>query len=296
MTFEMPPGPVVLEPQDSPDHPLAPWFAGARQIRRDRYAGASPRHGSRALITMVHNEPVFLPIWLRYYSRWFRPDDIYVLDNETDDGSTDRPGFVRIPVDHDTVDHTWMVRTIERLQHELLDRYDLVLVTDVDEIVTPVPEWGTLGDYLDRFDEEWVNCLGYELLHVPESEPPLRLERPILDQRGHWFFNDGYNKAALATAPLTWKPGFHGRADQHFNLDPDLRLIHLHRMDHGICRERHRTRKRKAWAAEDAARGWAVHNQISEDAEFDRWFSEDSGFPLIPIRLERIPATWRGRF
>jgi hypothetical protein len=299
MTFEMPAGPVVLEPQDSPGHPLAPWFAGAREARRRHYAsraGAAPRARTRALITMVHNEAVFLPIWLRYYGRFFAPEDIYVLDNETTDGSTERDGFVRIPVEHDTVDHTWMVRTIEGLQHELLQRYDVVLVTDVDEIVAPVPEWGTLGEYLDRFDEEWVNCLGYELLHLPEREPALRLDRPVLDQRGHWFFNDGYDKAALATIPLTWKPGFHGRADQHFNLDPDLRLIHLHRMDHGICRERHRVRKRKPWAQEDADKGWAAHNQISEDAEFDRWFAQDSCFPGVEIKPERIPASWRGLF
>jgi hypothetical protein len=298
MTFEMPPGPVVLEPQDSPEHPLAPWFAGARELRRLHYAARPPApHGRRrALVTMVHNEPVFLPIWLRYYSRFFAPEDTYVLDNDTTDRSTERDGFVRIPVAHDTVDHTWMVRTIEGLQHELLERYAMVLVTDVDEIVCPVPEWGTLGRYLDRFDEEWVNCLGYELAHRPEVEPPLRLDRPILDQRGHWFFNDGYNKAALATTPLTWKPGFHGRADQHFNLDPDLRLVHLHRMDYDICRERHRTRKRKPWAEEDAAKGWAVHNRLSEDAEFDRWFTEDSGFSAIPMKLERIPGGWRGLF
>ena len=48
---------------------------------------------------MVYNEAVFLPIWLRYYSRFFAPDDIYVLDHESTDGSTSGSGFVRIPVD-----------------------------------------------------------------------------------------------------------------------------------------------------------------------------------------------------
>ena len=188
--------PPALEPQDSPEHPLAPFFAAARRGRRDHYAAPGrKRPTSRALITMVHNEAVFLPIWLRYYSRFFAPGDIYVLDNDSTDGSTDRDGFVRIPVVHDSVDHVWMVRTIEELQHELQERYDVVLVTDVDEIVAPVPEWGTLGAYLDRFDEESVNCLGYEILHMP-GEAALDVDRPILDQRGHWFSNGAYNKAA----------------------------------------------------------------------------------------------------
>lgn len=296
MSSEVPQSQPVLEPQDSPDHPLAEFFAPARRGRRERYATRErKRHNSRALITMVCDEAVFLPIWLRYYSRFFSPDDIYVLDNGSIDGSTERDGFVRIPVEHDAVDHTWMVRTIEDLQHELQERYDVVLVTDVDEIVAPVPEWGTLGAYLDRFDEESVNCLGYELLHMP-GEPPLDSDRPILDQRGHWFVNDAYDKAALATVPLTWRPGFHGRADGWFNPDPDLRLIHLHRVDYEICRARHRTRTSRPWADEDARRGWAAHNRITGEAEFERWFYEDSCFDTIEIRPEPIPASWRGLF
>jgi hypothetical protein len=289
---------LELEPNDSPDHPLAPWFAGARQRRREHYARARPpqRTRRRALITIVHNEPVFLTIWLRYYSRFFAPEDIYVLDNESTDKSTTQGGFIRIPVAHDSVDHTWMVETIQQLQHELIERYDVVLVTDVDEIVAPDPVHGTLGDYLDRFDEEWVNCLGYELLHMREIEPPLRLDQPILEQRGHWFVNGAYDKAALATVPMTWRPGFHGRSDFHYNLDPDLRLIHLHRMDYDICRERHRVRSRKPWAPHDAESGWAIHNQITEEADFQRWFYEDSCFENFAIKPERIPSPWRGLF
>jgi glycosyl transferase family 2 len=287
-----------LEPQDSPGHPAARWFSKARRERAEHYASRpklkSPR--TRAIITMVHNEPVFLPIWLGYYSRFFGAEDIYVLDNESTDGSVDRDGFVRIPVSHDSVDHAWMVDTIQGLQHELLERYDVVVVTDVDEIVAPVPQLGNLGAYLDRFDEEWVNCLGYEILHLKDQEPPLQLERPILDQRRNWFINGAYDKAAVAMSPMSWRPGFHGRDDFHYRPDPDLRLIHLHRVDYEICRERHRTRSRRAWAERDAVEGWAIHNRIVADADFERWFYEDSCFDDIEIRLEEIPANWRGVF
>jgi hypothetical protein len=290
--------PPVLEPYDSEGHPFAEYFLPARRGRRERYAGWTgkpPKPRRRALVTMVHNEPVFLPIWLSYYSRFFRPEDIYVLDNDTNDGSTRREGFVRIEVSHRRVDHTWMVRTIEQLQHELMQRYDVVVVTDVDEIVAPVPEWGTLAEYLDRIEEESVNCLGYELLHM-RDEPPLDLTRPILDQRGHWFINDAYDKAAIATVPLTWRPGFHGRADGAFNPDPDLRLIHLHRVDYDICLARHKLRRRRRWARDDLQLGWAGHNRITDAAQFERWFYEDSGFANIEIAPEPIPPSWRGLF
>lgn len=288
----------LLLPGDSPEHPLAPWFEDIRARRRKHYADSVPaaRPPTRALITIVHNEPVFLPIWLRYYSQFFKPDDIYVLDNESTDEATERAGFVRIPVEHDSVDHVWMVKAIEELQHELVRRYDVVLVTDVDEIVVPDPRFGTLGDYIDRFDEDWVNCLGYELLHIRELEPPIRLDRPILEQRGHWFYNDGYDKAALATVPMRWKPGFHGRSDYQFNVDPDLRMIHLHRMDFEICLERHRVRSRKPWAERDARQRWAIHNRVTDEEQFERWFYEDSSVVNLEIKPERIPDAWRGAF
>jgi Glycosyl transferase family 2 len=290
---------IELQADDSPDHPMAAWFADARRRRRDHYAvqsAALPARRSRALITIVHNEALFLPIWLAYYSRFFAPQDIYVLDHESSDESIGLGGFQRIPVTHDSVDHPWMVETIERLQHELIERYDMVLVTDVDEIVIPHPRSGTLGEYLDRFDEEWVNCLGYELLHMRDSEPPLRLDRPILDQRGHWFYNDGYDKAALATVPMSWRPGFHGRKDFGFNLDPDLRLIHLHRMDYATCLQRHRIRSRRPWAELDARKRWAIHNRVIDDEEFRHWFYEDSCVVNLEIKPERIPPAWHGLF
>ncbi len=290
-----------LKPWDSPNHLMAPWFGTARRRRAEHYAQRTPRRHppTRALVTIVHNESVFLPIWLRYYSRFFAAQDIYVLDHQSTDGCTAQGAFQRIAVTHDSVDHTWMVQRIEALQHELLKSYELVVVTDVDEIIAPAPALGTLGDYLDRFDEEWVNCLGYELLHLPDREPRLDLNRPILDQRQFWYFNGAYDKAAVATVPMTWRPGFHGRADFQFNPDPDLRLIHLHRMDYGICLQRHRVRGQLPWAPLDAEKRWAVHNQIVDEAQFHQWFTRDSGFEGFAgfsMQVEQIGALWQGLF
>ncbi len=285
---------IELEPQDSPDHPVAPWFAKARRERRKHYASRPRRRlpRRRAIITMVHNEPVFLPIWLGYYSRWFAPEDVFVLDNDTTDGSTAREGFVRIPAPRDRMDEQWRVETVQALQHELIGHYEIVMVTDIDELVAPVPQLGNLGEYLDRFDEEWVNCLGYELLHLKDREPPLDPSRPILSQRHYWFPNGGYDKAAVTMAPLQWRTGFHGRADYHYNPDPDLRLIHLHRMDYEICLARHHTRRGRVYAQRDRDEKRSLHNQITEGEAFERWFYEDSCFDGVPIELEEIPRAW----
>jgi hypothetical protein len=291
------PGDVKIpEPREGSAHPMGAQVESLRRTRGDRRAARPGAGKRRAALTIVRNEPVFLPIWLGYYSRFFAPEDLYVLDHESTDDSTARDGFVRIPVRHDTVDHTWMVRTIEEHQHELLERYDAVLVTDVDEIVAPHPEWGTLDEYIDRLEEEFVNCVGYELIHLVDREPPFDAERMILDQRRYWFANNIYNKPAIATEPMRWTPGFHRTEDLRMRVDPDLYLIHLHRMDYGICLDRHRYRQSRAWNDRDVELGWASHNRITDEEEFARWFYEDASVEWAEVVVEPIPAAWRGLF
>jgi hypothetical protein len=291
--------PVAPDPVPEAPHPLGEYFENLRRWRRRHYADKDREAGrrkSRAVLTIVHDEAIFLPIWLRYYSQFFSPEHIHVLDHQTTDGSTDGEGFVRVPVAHDGVSHRWMVETVAEYQHELMESHDVVLTVDVDEIVAPDPGTGTLGDYIDRLDEPFVNCLGYELIHLPDREPAIDLSRPILEQRHYWFANDGYDKPALAMEPMDWVPGFHGRADGGFHPDPDLRLIHLHRMDYEVCRARHGLRSRRRWGAEDVDRGWAGHNRISSGEDFDRWFLTDSGSEGVDIVIEEIPEAWRRVF
>jgi hypothetical protein len=273
---------------------------GARKARRERQAKSSPGSGKprrRAVLTMVHNEPVFLPIWLDYYSRFFGPDDIYVLDHETSDGSTDGDGFVRVPVTHESVDHIWMVRRIEQEQRALLERYDAVLVTDVDEIVAPLPECGDLAEYVDALDEEdFVTCYGYELIHLIDREGPFDPSKKVLDQRAYWFQNGAYSKSALTMKPSRWEPGFHAREDGRRHLDPDLRMIHLHRMDYDICLARHRYRRGRRWNEHDLSENWARHNLIVDEDEFARWFYGDNSVDDLELRVQEMPASWRGLF
>lgn len=251
---------------------------------------------SRAVATIVHDESFFFPIWLAYYSRFFAPEDIYVLDHDTTDGSTNGEGFTRIPVSHDSVDHQWMVDTVMELQHDLQQRYDVVLFTDVDEIIAPDPDFGTLGDLIDRFDEPFVQCVGKEILHRPDTEAAYDANQPIMSQRHSWFANLGYNKPLLATVPMNWIPGFHGVVSGEINQDPNLYLIHLHRLDYEQCRLRHALRRRRQWNAEDMRRGYAAHNLLDAGEGFDQWFNSEKSVDEAELVVERIPDRWRGIF
>ena len=66
MSVDFPHPGLVLEPHDSPTHPLAASFEDIRKMRRAHYASRPkpPAPRSRAIITMVYNERVFFPLLL----------------------------------------------------------------------------------------------------------------------------------------------------------------------------------------------------------------------------------------
>ena len=267
--------------------------ACAARAPRRAPARAPGARRARAVVTIVHDEPVFLPLWLRYYSRFFAARG-HLRARQRVDRRLDRPrGFVRIPAERDASTTCGWCRRIEALQHELLGRYDVVLVTDVDEVVAPARARGPRR--LPRpFDEEWVNCLGYELLHLPRpraaARPRAADPRParlVVPQRR-------LRQGRARHGADEWRPGFHGRG-LPVRLDPDLRLIHLHRMDYDLCLPATASATAGRGRQRDAA-GWAVHNRITEEAAFARWFHEDSCFGTSRSARSRSGRAWRGVF
>jgi hypothetical protein len=247
---------------------------------------------TRAVFTLVRDERIFLPIWLRYYRQFFAPQDIYVLDHGGAEELADQFEFTRIPVHQPVYGAEWQRETIQRQQHDLIDRYDVVLFVDADEIVAPDPRAGDLGDYLADFDQDYVTCQGYEVLHDVDNEPSFDLSGPVLKQRSSWYHNSIYSKSLVARVPMLWNLGFHHRLDAAKNVDPTLYLIHLHRMDYEICQARHRDRAAFPRADKDLANDWGYQNRITDPTAFRQWFYQDScgGGPIEP---QEIPPHWR---
>ena len=133
-------GGLDIEIHESREHPYAVFFESLRRVRGERYASWKPGMGAekrRAVLTIVQNEAVFLPIWLRYYSRFFAPDDIYVLDHESTDGSTSEVGSsaFRSHMRRLTT-RGWFARS-RRTSTSCSSATTWSSTTDVDEIVAP---------------------------------------------------------------------------------------------------------------------------------------------------------------
>lgn len=252
----------------------------------------NPKKKPFAVFTMAHNEKVFLPIWLKYYSQFFAPEDIYVIDHDTTDGSIEQAKkiykFNVGKVHHGTVhDNKFMITNIRNMQQKLLQQYEIVVYTDTDEIILPDPiSYKGLGDYINKFNHSVVACNSRSVVQQP-TEPPIDLSKPILTQRSVWFSEYLYNKSLISKIPLAWDIGLHGvlhGVSNNINIyydipvDRELILLHLSRMDFNIRKQRGESIAKEKWGAESGvADQWQLKGH-----ELIKWFYNPPFIPIAP--------------
>ena len=205
---------------------------------------------TKAVFTMMSNEKVMLPIWLSYYSRYFKGEDIYVLTHNSQEEhmreSREKFKFNELERNYREIfDTSQQLHIVKEFQKELLSKYDYVLYTDVDEIVVPDPDlYIGLDSFIDQCTDDYVYCKGYEIVHNRELESDLDISQPLLQQRKYWAFNITTSKPLLSKVPLSWINGFH-QLTEHTNddvvkakIDPRLYLLHLKRIDWNMAKDR----------------------------------------------------------
>jgi hypothetical protein len=248
-----------------------------------------------AIFVMVKNESVFLPIWLKYYSRYIDGKDIYVFDHRSIDGSVERClkdyKFNVIQLNYSlSFDHLWFQFVADTVQKKLLHHYEYVIFTDVDEIILPdVNKYRGLDDYIQKLDKNYVRCIGYELIHVPHKEKPYDASESVLSQRRFWYYTHWYNKTLISNQPLNWEIGFHEVPNLESDFDRDLMLIHLHKLDFDLCFKNSFERARLKWPLEDIInnRGW--QNRLTDIDKFRDYYE---GWP-DNFKIEEIPEELR---
>lgn len=230
-----------------------------------------------AVFVMVKDEGYFLPKWLEYYKQFFKPEDIYILDHQSSDGSTDNLDVNVIKVTNDVaVDHTWIVNTIQEQQRKLLENYRCVLFAESDEIV--YSPYQPLNEYISKFlegSDEYVTCIGHEMMQNLEKESPLKDFDPIMPNRNYWFRHPLYDKTLLSKIPLNWAWGFHSQDKP--NVHRGLFLLHLHRHDFEMMLKRHEMRVAK-WKIKDDGNS-SYQFKISQRDELLKYFFEQCKEP-----------------
>ncbi len=254
----------------------------------------------KAVFTIVQNEPTMLPLWVRHYSRYFDPQDMYVLNHDSAGDGLDvlkglqaDHGFNVLPVHHQwSYDHLWLAKLASEFQRFLLmDRF-VVVYSDVDELVLPMPGSGlyTFEDYFKQMEPAYTRCSGFEVVHHVAMEPPLDFNAPLLHQRMWWYPAARYSKPLVSRVPIYWQPGHHRATNVPSALapDPNLLLIHLHKVDCDATLRRHQEISGRPWQQADKQSGPCRHNCLEDRDRVERWLicnADDTGeyAPLTEI-------------
>lgn len=255
------------------------------------------KNGKRkcAIFVMVKNEDVFLPIWLKYYSRYFDGKDIYVFDHRSIDGSVQQClkdyTFNVIRLDYtSSFDHLWFKFVADNVQKKLFQHYEYVIFTDIDEIILPgINKYRGLNEYIQKLDKSHVRCIGYEIIHVPEKEKPYDSSESVLSQRRFWYYSTWYNKTLISNQPLNWIIGFHEVRNLESNFDNDLILIHLHKLDFDLCWKKSFERACLKWPLADLFNNWGWQNRFVDIDKFRDYYER---WP-DGLKVEEIPEELR---
>src|SRR4051794_31559340 len=210
-----------------------------------------------AIVTMVYNEHVNLPIWIRHYTKQCPRASLFVIDHGSDDGSTTAlTGVTVLPLPRTPFDEQTRADFVTDLQHALLRFYSVVIYTDCDEMLVADPrQYESLAAFLLAADSDVIAPTGLNVQHLPAIEPPIDPSVPILGQRRFASFGASLCKPLIARVPLRFVPGFHW-CDRVPDYRAELYLFHLKRMDAEVARQRLRLTRDMAWS-ERALENWS---------------------------------------
>jgi len=247
-----------------------------------------------AAVTMVYNEPVFLPVWLRHYTGIIGAECCYVIDHGSDDGSTDRLSCNRLRIPRSPQDDERRARAIGNICSGLLEWYEAVLYCDVDELLIADPDcFSSLSTLSEARNLPCVTATGFDLLHNASQEPDLDFSLPLSLQRHFLRFSAAMCKPCLIRSTVTWSPGFHSVKEFLPDPDPALLLIHLRYCDlrQGLVRLA-RTRG-QAWCSAEAG----SHQRMTDEA-WQHMLSAMAGLDYEKATLNEddpLMKTWRDR-
>ena len=253
-----------------------------------------------AALTMVFNERHFLPFWILHYGAVVGRENLYIVDDGSDDGSTTGLGAIKVMRNKKSVlDESDRAGKIAAIQAELLTRYDAVIFSDVDELIVVDPKLNLgLAEYITGHVDTVARATGLNVHFSLHYESPLKRGVPLFRQRRFVQFDQEYCKTLVSRVPLQWTPGFHN-CSVHTDPRSDLFLFHLRSVDPGISVDRinsfHKISRsqRSIEAHESGHFGWTersylAHFYFTEKSIFDAALAETHFEETIDALLGRL--------
>lgn len=232
-----------------------------------------------AAVTMVYNEPEFLPLWIKYYGEQVGKENCFIIDNSSDDGSIEQyksdVNIIRVPRLYK--DNQLRTRFLSDFCNSLLHYFTNVIHVDVDEFIVPNPyKYENLTDYVTQWktSEPSVTSIGLNVTQLPSQESGIDFSSPILEQRSFVRFVSPMCKPCIIRKPINWTAGFHG-SDHKVNFN-DIFMFHLRYFDQNYGLKRLERTRTMAWKSEKEG----LHQRV-EDETWNKWFVNFERFKML---------------
>jgi len=189
-----------------------------------------------AAITMVREGGEYLRKWVDWYGAMLGKGNLYIFFDGSD----------QVPPDYTSGCNVSVVPRVEGKVAEgdrgraallsqragnLLDKYDFIIGTDVDEFITTDPASGlSLPEYLSALEpgeRKGYSVLGCDVVENSACEASLDYSRPILSQRSYAFLSTRYSKASILCGKAQWGSGFHRIRTNGLHILPGVFLFHF---------------------------------------------------------------------
>jgi len=168
-----------------------------------------------ALIAVVGNGGELFKIWYRYYTQFFRPEDIYLIAYGSIDGSTSNLDCNVTSYPDEKICPSRVPQHnvfLNNYKSKLLEDYDYIVYADYDEIIYH-PKG--LDKFIDTLKDNYCNPFGYEIVQtinivdMKEIEPSFDYTKSVLSQRHNWLRNTAFDKPLITSMDFSWAQGNH---------------------------------------------------------------------------------------
>lgn len=234
-----------------------------------------------AIFTIVKNDGYFLKKWIHYYKNYFDNSDIYVLDHDTTDGSTNNLDVNVIKISNsNTLSSLWGTNQVVEFAAKLLNNYKYFFHVDSDEFVL-TKDGTNLKIHINNQINQNKNCIictGYDLIHNYTKESlTFNTSLPILFQRNYIKRNENYDKPIIANYILNYNVGDHSASNEiPYSVisrnDPNLIMLHAKRYDRTECINRIKARCVDSNYTNDDPEG---HQCLKIQNEIDKFLNEN---------------------
>lgn len=203
-----------------------------------------------AVIGLFHKEAFFTTYWKRYYGSMFGNENLFLLgDVDYDPFFAMIPEATKVQLNQEYFgDHGAMTSSVIKLQKQLLETYETVILAEADEFILPNPEhYSDLKDFLLKNKDDYFRPQGYNIIQKIGEETSIDPRYPMLSQRKYWYKHGGYQGGGESKMLIVRKPVEKYEAGFHWSVPsvvehPDLINLHCSFIDVDIANSRRYSR------------------------------------------------------